>query len=413
MRFKRLLLPLTLLSASTIHAQSFEQLASIRLTDEPMSIRGAGMGNVSIDDPALDPTALAKLERPLFSLGGSRVEFTLATGFIVPPKRQATGLSHAFVAMPAGDFTVSAHYRAQPAIEGNRTPGPGGSAAFEPFPCPASTCSLGTFMVDPVFERRERRYGATVAWDRGPLSIGLGAEIHELEEQSAYGVSASYHSPRPANGDARGGVAATATRFDQVVRSVSGRKVVPNVGIRWDVASRLSVAAAYNGAASFDRVTDVCILEDGVYPGCASEYSRVGTSAYKLADATRASVTFVPLDSLTLIAEAVHRTYSNLNEAGNAAASAYNNVTEYHAGAELRLRNVALRAGWWRDPARWDARFLDMTGSFGQRQDHVTLGAGIGAGQARIDFAVDDIDMPALRRASVGITLGGLGARGR
>jgi hypothetical protein len=413
MRFKRLLLPLTLLFASTIHAQSFEQLASIRLTDETMSIRGAGIGNVSLDDPALDPTALAKLDRPMFSFGGSRVEFTLATGFIVPPKRQATGLSHAFMAMPAGDFTLSAHYHAQPQIQGNRTPGPGGSTAFEPFPCPASTCSLGTFMIDPVFERRESRYGATVAWDRGPLSIGIGAEVHELEEQSAYGVMASYHSPRPANGDTPRGVDATPFRFDQVVRRVSGRRVVPNVGIRWDAASRLSFAAAYNGAASFDRVTDVCILDEGTDPGCASEYSRVGTSTHKLADALRASVTIMPMDSLTFVAEAVRRNYSNLNEEGNLRSIPYYDVTEYHAGAELRVRTVALRAGWWRDPARWDARFLDMTQSFGYRQDHVTLGAGISAGQARIDFAVDDIDMPALRRASVGITFGGLGARGR
>ncbi|MEA2463076.1 MAG: hypothetical protein QOJ98_823 [Acidobacteriota bacterium] len=406
MRFTRLLLlSFTLLVSLTVHAQSFELLSSLRLTEETMSVRGAAMGNVSIDDPALDPTALAKLEHPLFSLGASRVEFNLLDSAVASQTRDAIALSHALVAIPVGNFTVSAHYRASPELRGDVKAGPGGSAAFEPYLCTFDSCLLSMFTEQPMFERRERRYGASVAWERGPLAIGGGAEVHELHEESAYGRVAfvSVGSPLPP----------PAPRFDLVVRRTSGREIVPNAAVRWTFSPRASLAVAYNGAATFERVDDTCTIDYNPSPHCVSEYARLGTSTRSLADAFRVSATIVPLDNLTLVAEAVRRNYANLGADEIDAFNAYRDVTELHAGAEYRTGNLALRAGWWRDPARWDPAYWDPARGLGARQDHVTLGAGINAGPARIDFAVDDADMPSLRRASVGITFGGLGARGR
>lgn len=403
MRYSRWSLPYLLLVSFTVHGQSFEHLSSLRLTDETMSVRGAAMGNVSLDDPAVDPTALAKLERPLFSLGATRAEFTVPGGFIVPQTHDAVGLSHALVAIPAGGFTLSAHYRAQPVLRGSSTAGPGGSAPYEPYPCTFDTCLLSTFLPEPVFERRESRYGASVAWARGALSIGAGAEMHDLDEESAYARVAfvPVGNPQPPS------------RFDMVVRRVSGRKIVPNAAVRWTFSPRATVAVAYNGSATFDRVDDTCTLAMTLSPDCASEYVRLGSSTVTTADAFRASAAIVPVDNLTLVAEAVRRNYRNLGEEENFAFNAYRDVTELHAGAEYRAGSVALRGGWWRDPARWDPLLFAPILNLGQRADHVTLGAGITAGSARIDFALDDADSPSLRRASVGVTFNAPGARGR
>jgi hypothetical protein len=403
MRF-RLLLPFMLLVSLTVHAQSFEYLSSLRLTEDTMSIRGAAMGNVSIDDPALDPTAFSKLERPLFSLGASRVEFNIFNGFIPPQTRDAVALSHALVAIPAGDFTVSAHYRAQPELRGDVEVGPGGSAAFEPYPCTVDSCLLSMFTAQPIFERRERRYGASVAWERGPLAIGAGAEVHELHEESAFGRVAFVQVGTPLPPD---------PRSDLVVRRTTGRDIVPSAAVRWTFSPRAAVAVAYNGAATFKRVDETCTLAYDPYPRCASEYARLGTSSRVMGDAFRVSATIVPIDDLTLVAEAVRRNYSNLAVDEIDAFTAYRDVTELHAGAEYRAGKLALRGGWWRDPARWNTVFWNPSQGLGARQDHLTFGAGISAGAARIDVAVDDADLPSLRRASIGITFGGLGARGR
>jgi hypothetical protein len=404
MRPRLLLLPFTLLVSLTVHAQSFELLSSLRLTEETMSVRGAAMGNVSIDDPALDPTALAKLERPLFSLGASRVEFNVFNGALPPPTRNAVALSHALVAMPLGAFTLSAHYRATPELHGDLQPARGGTAAYEPYPCTVMTCLISYVGGPPIFERRERRYGATVAWESGPLAIGAGAEMHELHEESAYGRMAFYQVGDQLPPD---------PRHDQVVRRTSGRELVPNAAVRWTFSPRAAVAVAYNGGATFDRIDETCTTSLHPPFQCATEYVRLGTSTRAFADAFRASATIVPLDNLTLVAEVVRRNYRDLQVEEMDAFNAYRDVTELHAGAEYRAGNLALRAGWWRDPARWDMEFWNASWRLGARQDHVTLGAGITAGPARIDFAVDDADLPSMRRASIGVTFGGLGARGR
>jgi hypothetical protein len=396
MRFRLwLLLPFTLSISLPVHAQSFETLSSLRVTEETMSVRGAAMGNVSIDDPALDPTALSQLERPLFSLAASRVEFNVFDGFTPRQTRDAVALSHALVAMPLGDFTVSAHYRATPELRGDVRPGPGGSAAYEPYPCTVMTCLLSYFSGEPVFERSERRYGGSVAWKRGPLSIGAGAEMHELDEVSAYGRFPAIPVGNPLPPD---------PRFDLVVRRTSGRELVPNAAVRWTFSPRAAVAVAYNGAATFERVEQTCTLAFAPGYQCASEYVPFSRSTQALADAYRASATLAPLDNLTVVAEVVRRNYRNLSADALDAFAAYRDVTELHAGAEYRAGNLALRGGWWRDPARWDSELWDPARGLGARADHVTLGAGISAGPARIDIAVDDADVPSLRRASVGIT---------
>jgi hypothetical protein len=121
--------------------------------------------------------------------------------------------------------------------------------------------------------------------------------------------------------------------------------------------------------------------------------------------AIRASVTVQPLEGLTVTGEAVRRGYSEVLEGGTFVSDLLQDVTEIHAGAEYRIRNVALRAGWWSDPSRYDATFFGGFSPFGRSNDHLTFGAGVDVGRARLELAVDRADEPSLRKAMVGIRL--------
>ena len=70
-------------------------------------------------------------------------------------------------------------------------------------------------------------------------------------------------------------------------------------------------------------------------------------------------------------------------------------------GSTSPLRSVALRAGWWRDPSRFD-----FVPGFGTTVTHRTFGAGINVGRARLDLAYDHANLAAQRRAAVGLGFG-------
>jgi len=192
---------------------------------------------------------------------------------------------------------------------------------------------------------------------------------------------------------------------------VDGRAVVPNAGLRWRVTPRIALAAAYNGAGSFTRTTSVCNLKQQAtlrddYLICLSAVAPLASSTERLPDAWRAGASFAATERLRLVAEGVRRHYTKLADdpytvLGHAGRAPYNDVTELHAGVEYRLRSVALRAGWWRDPSRFD-----IVPNYGQTVTHYTFGAGIGVGRARLDLAYDYASLAMQRRAVAGITFG-------
>jgi len=377
MRFTRLLLLVFL----PLHAfaQAFEYATSIQLDEHPMSIRGAAMGGVSDDDPALNPASLATLQRPMLALGATRVEYEL-TGFVNTLTKDAIAPAYALAAAPIGEhLAVSAHYRAEPKLLGARGIRPDGTRIYEP-PCGIDAVHCGYVAIgyaEPMFERDDRRYGVSATWKQNTLAFGAGAELHELDEATtAFGMTM---------GDA-----------DLLVTRVKGREIVPNAGVRWQPSPRIAVAAAYNGAATFAATRDACNLSEELPYECTSMYVRIGATTMKMPDAIRASITVAPLDALVLVAEAVRRNYG-------AQGDHLRDVTELHAGAEYRYGTVAVRGGWWRDPARHDIAMFP--GSIAL--DHYTVGAGFDVAEnARFDVAVDHAKVPALRRVSAGITFG-------
>lgn len=245
--------------------------------------------------------------------------------------------------------------------------------------------------MSPSFEREDKRYGASVAYERGAFAFGASAELQQLDEQVA--LLRTRFSVEPA-------------LMDRVVRRTSGSEIIPNIGVRWTASPKLTVAAAYNGAGTFKTTNDACYSAG---EACGSEFSRLGQSEMKMPDAIRASIAYKPLENVQLVAEAVRRNYSNLQTRDTSLVGdypvglPYDDIIELHAGAEYKISRVALRAGWWRDPARVGADpYQDYY--LGQDHEHVTFGAGIDLGGGRLDVAFDDPDDDILRRASIGVT---------
>jgi len=81
----------------------------------------------------------------------------------------------------------------------------------------------------------------------------------------------------------------------------------------------------------------------------------------------------------------------------NRAQIGYPDVTELHAGAEYRMGGVALRAGWWRDPAHALASQNDISVPppftyipliLDSTENHLTAGIGVGS-KTRFDASID------------------------
>lgn len=411
MRIARLLILSSTLSLSlAVSAQTFEQLTFLRFNDTPMSVRAQGMGGVSEDDPSANPASLTSVKSPLLSLAGSRVSYSLGDiaylepNYVVSRRRDVhrEGLSHAMIAVPVRSFVVGAWYRSEPEVEGLRPLVGGGIGPWAPSQCLSQPCQSFVFAAEsPAFERTSRRYGGALGWERGTVSVGIGAEVHELDEQ----IDAM-----------RTRYAIEPTLYDRLSLRTDGREIVPSAGVRWAVTPRIALGAAYQGGATFTRTNRACYAQG---QGCGSEFVVIGESEQKTPDAYRATLAVEPLAGLRFVAEAVRRNYSEIETYDETLIPEsldrplpYQDVTELHAGAEYRIQRLALRAGWWRDPARIDnAAYPGF--ALGNRTDHVTFGAGYDFGGGRLDVAFDDPEDEILRRASIGVTLGVPSLQGR
>ena len=402
MRIARILLICsTLLLSLALHAQTFEQLSFLRINETPMSVRSQSMGAVSDEDFALNPAVAGGLGSPSFSIAGSRLSYDLTdftmiwpTFFLSRPVTvEKTDLSHISVAVPVRSFVVGAWYRNEPQLSGLRSLPIEGFGPWEESQCLSEHCIPFLFAVmSPSFERTDKRYGASIAWERGAFSFGAGAELQQLDERMS--LMRTRFAIQPA-------------LADRIERRTSGTEIVPNLGIRWKATPRVTLAAAYNGAATFKTTNDACYSAG---EGCGSAFARIGESEIRMPDAFRASLAVKPLHNVQLVAEVVRRNYGNIQARDttltgddNQIGLPYEDVVELHAGAEYKIRRVALRAGWWRDPARTTETFY-RDYYLGQDHEHVTFGAGVDFGSGRLDIAFDDPDDDVLRRASIGVT---------
>jgi long-subunit fatty acid transport protein len=413
-RIARVAISLFLLFAVHASAQTFEQLTFIRLTDAPMSARSQALGSTtdpSATDLALvatNPAALASLQKRLLSIGVAQTSYdTIAMrfsdNFVSSFRDEATaaGIAHAAIAMPLGDFVIAGYYANEPRLRGN---GPLTTAVpfrtYEPVLCDGGACPTFILSAGQPFERRDTRYGLTASWQRGAIAVGAGAERRALDEQAE--VLRSVIGPVPMPGPTN----------ERAFRRTSGSDVVLNAGIVWTVTPRVKLSSSYRGGGEVSRTTSVCGIEQINSLFCATNEAQLAKSTQKLPDTLRAGVSIRATDRLLLAAEAVRRGYGDLAHDdytvfGLAADYPYRDVTELHAGAEYRVPTrvlIALRAGWWRDPARWSESSVFLRGPLNDPVEHLTFGLGLDFGPAQLDVAVDNADQGGMRRASIALT---------
>lgn len=397
----RLALVTLLLLSPTLSAfaQTFEQTTALRLHEAPMGARTAAMGGASEaltpdgTDLASNPSLIASLKKPVLSLSGAQTSYSvvrLSTDTNAYSfrhvGREARALSHVAAVIPLHGFVVGVYARQEPRMtDGIDGIPPTTMVDYQP-QCPIEPCIYAYGIGATAFSRDDRRYGVTAAVERGRLSLGAGAELQDLDE--------SYDIWR---------IALPGIGFmERVTRRTSARKVVPNAGVRFRVSPRVALAAAYNGAASRERADTGCI-GDWTQSVCISPSVPLGATSMRGADAYRASVTVAPAQNLVVVAEGVRRNYGKVVADDPVFVSQYRDTTELRAGAEYRLHNtpVALRAGWWREPANIASFFYQPAKG---ALTHRTIGAGIDVGSsARVDVAYDDADDPSQSRAIVGV----------
>src|SRR5262249_17430827 len=128
-------------------------------------------------------------------------------------------------------------------------------------------------------------------------------------------------------------------------------------GVKWAPNDKLSVGAVYKQGAKFQAPTFAANENTNF------QFVKASDTIFHIPDVYGAGVSFRPIPVLTVNADAVHVTYSNLvdnfvsiNADIRALDKAYkaSDVTELHLGAEyfftMKLP-LAVRAGFWRDPS--------------------------------------------------------------
>lgn len=399
-----------------LSAQDLESLAGVRLRFDSPGVRAAAMAGASEASSdafggATNPAALARQTKRTaaiearqttsemeFITGGTIGSFTRSSvettsrgasaAAIVLPGRLANWAFYYDEPIDAAhdtrklrrsidDFaTISAGVRGEELVPTEECIDPSGP----------SPCSLIAYFSAPAIfpvsaNLRLRRYGAAAGRAFGRLSLGAGVQYAQLDQ--------------------------TLEDFQQT----HDRRFTFNAGAQLDVTSRLRAGASYRSGAEFDGER-IVIGPGGAVP---QQSTFVTPSSYA------AGLAYELAPNVTLAADAVRVRYSEmtprmaLNFTGTPVAPivyAIPDVTELRAGAEWRLGTrvpVALRGGWWREPAHrvraaggpaGSAALLNEILLVDADENHVTAGFGIGD-RVRLDAAVDRSERTT--RASVGV----------
>lgn len=221
-----------------------------------------------------------------------------------------------------------------------------------------------------------RRVGTAVATSFGKVSLGVAAQYNEFEQETTSLIAGNFGE---------------------------GREITWSGGLQWQIAPAVRAGASYRGGAQYD----------------STQYSSVN-GAWQRSFNTPASygaglaIDLAP--NLTVAFDAQRVNYSDmwgsraegdLETPRQSVRLAIPNVTELRAGAEYRIATrvpVAVRAGWWRDPAHrvravatipsaeqgFDALPLEYfnLSLLDEDENHLTAGIGVGD-RIRVDAAID------------------------
>ncbi|MGZ7079289.1 MAG: OmpP1/FadL family transporter [Thermoanaerobaculia bacterium] len=252
---------------------------------------------------------------------------------------------------------------------------------------------------------RQRTFGVAGAWKLGNFSVGATARYQTLDETS-FTFRLPSSDPGPIQFDS---ISVQATTKGAGFRPTTNHDVTFAAGVKWAPTDKWGFGAVYKKGPRFDTAVFSANADTGI-----SNFSRDASTTFHFPDIYGAGISFRPIPTLTVNADAVRVTYSHLVDdffstsdtlapfANNYKA---NDVTEIHAGAEYFFPTripLAIRGGYWRDPAHsieWrgplnDAEQVAAAILFpkGQTQNHVSVGAGLAWQRFQIDAAYDTTD---------------------
>ena len=263
------------------------------------------------------------------------------------------------------------------------------------------------YRVDPfvsALDVRQRTYGFAAAWQLHP-KFSVGATVrHQRFQEAAFTFRFSQtFDPSSVS------VQATAKEKNGEIEIVEETDTTFAVGLKWSPMDKLSFGGVYKKGPTFTAPL--------FFAGAATnnEFLKVADTNFHIPDVMGAGVSFRPIPVLTINFDAVHVKYSNLVDDFVASVAdvrelsespfGADDVTELHLGAEYVLTTkipVALRAGFWRDPAhavewrgplnRPDFIAEAMLYPKGETQNHISAGIGLAWQKFQIDAAYDGSD---------------------
>ncbi|HVR40960.1 MAG TPA: hypothetical protein VMU84_17845 [Thermoanaerobaculia bacterium] len=381
MRPRILAVALLLIPLAT-HAQEIESLAGVRLTFENAGARALAMGSTGKANPA----DIAGAKRS-FALESRRrtIEgryFSDASLNTTGIDSTTNGVSSASLIVPMPHTTWAFFYEEPMNVEHSTASAFNKSSQASVFflcnaRLSATPCGPAVYFPTPVTypldtSLRLQRYGVTTAWSRGPLAIGASVRYERFHQKSAF-VFSNLVVAAPA------GVDETTNDSDTTY----------SAGATWKLSKNARIGASYASGGAFAGTRT--FAPDFVRP-----------IEFRTPSTLRGNVAIDVLPQLTLAADVVRVAYSEMVHSRRdlfpqGAELGYEDATELHAGAEYRIGNVAMRTGWWRDPAHaltslngLDAPppFTIAAGIINEAENHVTAGIGFG-GKTRFDAAID------------------------
>lgn len=251
-----------------------------------------------------------------------------------------------------------------------------------------------------------RTYGFAAAWQVVPkLSVGATVRYQTFSEQS---LTLRVNQDFQLDSISAQATATINERTGQFVPK-DEKDITYGVGFKWSPLSTLSVGGVYKSGGQFAAPT--------FFASGATDFNFITAAQTKfhIPDVAGLGVSFRPIPTLTLNADAVNIKYSNLvdefyslSQSVRDVPNAYEakDVTEVRVGGEYFFATrlpVAIRAGYWFDPAH-SVQYvgpLDQSERVaeavlfpkGKDQNHVSVGFGVAFSQRlQLDAAYDQAE---------------------
>jgi long-chain fatty acid transport protein len=246
---------------------------------------------------------------------------------------------------------------------------------------------------------QEQTFGLAGAWKFGKLSLGAAARYHRFSESAfTFRVTPTFDFSSisvQATSDIRNN--------NDSARPVHAMSYTG--GFKFEVNDKLSFGGSYKKGAKFPAPTFIANDQTNF------AFVKSADTVFHIPDVYGAGVSFRPIPVLTINADAVRVTYSNLvdnfisiNSTLRAIDKAYhaNDVTEIHVGGEYFFATkipFAIRAGAWRDPAHSveyrgplaneDEVATAVLYPKGKNATHLSIGGGLAWTRFQIDVAYE------------------------